>query len=478
MARSLNVGDSGYVKVPVQEQGEALRWLWFCGRVVDVKDNAVVTLVAVGSERPGWVGEAAAAVEMVLQGANMVLVAVSGQASDIHKKPTDNTPVASQEAPPRREALQGYYTSIMGAEAHFLTASEAEDKEESAKVKALESRMRSFEAVQREMAENIAKLVSGNRSRRTTRSASEEGSESSGRKEKLEIQGMPDFFASLKKSKERLGGTPSGKRSSSLGKRFKLLAEEDETEKKEKANPMAEVEKLAKSTGMSTKEVFQLNLMKEFMEAKGKKRGTSSSSSASEMEVVDDNDEKKIGIAKVISSYHRSKKEITKHPKRFVKGFVKESIETLTGEEDSDKPVNLIDLQDKVVYPNKTLQRCLVQDLYVIKLLLANKPMEATAQAMANYKSKRQACMDQGNWGNAWPLCYLPHPRGLHPNQFAGTERELEVITSYNEAMTKLQKKTQQTPTRQYTAEEWKEWKKNKDKGKGKGKDKQGEKEE
>ena len=160
-------------------------------------------------------------------------------------------------------------------------------------------------------------------------------------------------------------------------------------------------------------------------------------------------------------------------------GDAEKEQEELTGEEDTDKPVNLVDLQDKIVYPNRTLQRCLVQDLYVIKLLLADKPLLAAAQAVANLKSKRQACMDHGNWGNAWPLCYLPHPRGLQPNQFAGTERELEVITSYNEAMAKLHKKTQnfQPQPKQYTAEEWKNWKAGKGKGK-KGKDKDAEKEE
>ena len=125
--KTWNVGDSGFVKLTVQQEGQPLRWLWFNGRVVDIKESSVVTLVDVGSERPDWVQESDAVVEAVIKGANVVLVAVSGHANDIHKRPHDGCAIASKEPPPRQEALQAFYKSIVGAEAHFLTASEVED---------------------------------------------------------------------------------------------------------------------------------------------------------------------------------------------------------------------------------------------------------------------------------------------------------------------------------------------------------------
>ncbi len=79
------------------------------------------------------------------------------------------------------------------------------------------------------------------------------------------------------------------------------------------------------------------------------------------------------------------------------------------------------------------------------------RPRVARARAVQALKALRQVALDNGAWKNAWPLTGLVEPGKTR--KFGGSERELEIVASYNRALDELEKRTEKDRANEETGD-------------------------
>ena len=87
----------------------------------------------------------------------------------------------------------------------------------------------------------------------------------------------------------------------------------------------------------------------------------------------------------------------------------------------------------------------------IFEELDSNRPRVARARTVQGLKTLRQVVIDNGAWKNAWPLTGLVEPGKAR--LFGGSERELEIISSYNRALDDLEKRTAKDKNQKDTPE-------------------------
>ena len=159
----------------------------------------------------------------------------------------------------------------------------------------------------------------------------------------------------------------------------------------------------------------------------------SSSSEDSSGEDIDKNS----GMKSVVT-LNRLHRRIHRHPRKIIKEFERELVKDLGVVEGQAWSVK--DYLRKQQWGKfKGIQRTAMQDAAVYELIRAGNMDSAAAQCIQNLKSKLQSVLSGGDWTTAWLLTGLQDP--LSKREFAGSQEEMSIISSYVNNLCKLKKK-------------------------------------
>lgn len=159
----------------------------------------------------------------------------------------------------------------------------------------------------------------------------------------------------------------------------------------------------------------------------------SSSSEDSSGEDIDRNS----GMKSVVT-LNRLHRRIHRHPRKIIKEFERELVKDLGVVEGQAWLVK--DYLRKQQWGKfKGIQRTAMQDAAVYELIRSGNVESAAAQCIQNLKSKLQSVLSGGDWTTAWLLTGLQDP--LSRREFAGSQEEMSIISSYVNNLCKLKKK-------------------------------------
>ena len=159
----------------------------------------------------------------------------------------------------------------------------------------------------------------------------------------------------------------------------------------------------------------------------------SSSSEDSSGEDIDRNS----GMKSVVT-LNRLHRRIHRHPRKIIKEFERELVKDLGVVEGQAWSVK--DYLRKQQWGKfKGIQRTAMQDAAVYELIRSGNVESAAAQCIQNLKSKLQSVLSGGDWTTAWLLTGLQDP--LSRREFAGSQEEMSIISSYVNNLCKLKKK-------------------------------------
>jgi hypothetical protein len=142
------------------------------------------------------------------------------------------------------------------------------------------------------------------------------------------------------------------------------------------------------------------------------------------------------GVERSLKSLHAMRSSLARNPERIIEEYVARARETLGVS--AGQAWALTDLNRRMSWGrHKGLQRMHYMLAEVFERLDQKGPLEAQSLVAQCLKAVHQACLDDGDWKTAWLLTTLRDP--LRREKFGGSERELEIISSYSRAMEELE---------------------------------------
>jgi hypothetical protein len=145
------------------------------------------------------------------------------------------------------------------------------------------------------------------------------------------------------------------------------------------------------------------------------------------------------GAATAIHDHHSHRHQIFRLPVRNVRLCLEECREEWGI--DPGESFRMLDMTKKIgADKHRNLHRCDWMMQNVLKMLLEDRADEAALQAVLCLRTIRQVKIDWGSWRVGCLLSHLRDP--TFPLKLAGADPELELISSYTEAVEELEKRT------------------------------------